>query len=114
MMNPYPFVALNHFTVPCAMVVLPFVLSLCEFEIGGRGLATLHCDLERKGLTLVQPSQSRGLNRGDVDEHVPPSVGRQDESVSFRGVEPLDGASGHAGVALRCSAAAIRVRETTG
>src|SRR5580658_4135782 len=103
MMNPYPLVALNHFTVPWAMCGRSPHRTLREFEVGCRGLAAFRGDFIRKCLTFVQPAQSSGLHCRDVDEHIPAAVRGHDEAKPFGGIEPFDCAASHN--SLRCATA---------
>ena len=48
-------------------------------------------------LVVLQRLQAGGLHRGDMDEDVLAAVRGLDEPVALLGVEPLDGALGHAG-----------------
>ena len=50
-------------------------------------------DGELNALTFVQGLEARGLDGGEVNEHVFAAVGRGDEAKTFLGVEELDGTS---------------------
>src|ERR687885_795437 len=103
MMKPYPFVALNHLTVPTAMV---FLLQLQPASrMAGRlarqsgrldrlqvccgGLSTFHRNIEAHFLAFIQATKACRLNRGNVYKYILTPVLGHDESVPFRGIEPL-------------------------
>ena len=75
-----------------------------DFEVGGRGLATLHGNFVAHLLAFIEATQAGSLNRSDVNENVLATVLRHDEPETFRGVEPLDRTDSHNCITLRLCA----------
>src|SRR5689334_18774580 len=65
-------------------------------EVRGCGLALSSAlEIEADLLPLVELTQARLFDGGDVDEHVRTAAIRLDEAEAFCGVEPFDRADGH-------------------
>src|SRR5579885_168626 len=67
------------------------------FQVAGGNFAgpTIALDIEADLLSFVEPADAGALDRGDVDEHVLRAVFRLNKTISFLGIEPLDGAERH-------------------
>src|ERR1700722_15136603 len=64
-------------------------------QVDRGGLAAFVLQLVAELLAFVQAAQARALDRGDVHEHILAAIFGLDESIPFRGVEPLHSAVLH-------------------
>ena len=63
---------------------------LHELQVDGLRAALVGFDFEADALTFIEATQTRRLDRRDMDEHVLAAVLRRDESETLRRVEELN------------------------
>jgi hypothetical protein len=66
-----------------------------NFEIFRRSVAPIFDDFVFDGLPLVQRTEARSLNRGNVHEHILAAAGRLDEPITLLSIELLHSSLGH-------------------